>query len=141
MQKRRGNLINGVGSRLKQVRKQLDLSPGRMATLLGINTISYFKNEGGTNIPGMISLHRLHNEFKVSMDWLLFNHGDMFLPDPTEVAAEKEKAAAEKEKAAAHDNIPPEIKELLAHMDDDPLLRHELLVQFCKYKKQDENKE
>lgn len=126
--------MNGVGSRLKQVRKQLGLSPGRMATLLGINTISYFKNEGGTNIPGMISLHRLHNEFMVSIDWLLFDHGDMFLPDPAEVAAEKEKAVA-------HDNIPPEIKELLAHMDDDPLLRHELLLHFYKYKKQDVNKE
>lgn len=128
MQKSRGNLMNGVGERLKQLRKQLELSTGQMAARLGITTVGYYRNESDTSLPSVISLHRLHKDFGVSMDWLLFAEGPMFLKD-RQPAAGEEGISVGKEQA-------DEIKELLAFMETDSLLRHEMLAYFYKYKRE-----
>jgi hypothetical protein len=55
---------------------------------------------------------------------------------------EKEKPPEKKEikKTPGPEDTTPEVKELLEHMAKDPLLRHEVMVYFYKYK-ENKNKE
>lgn len=128
----RGNILRGLGLRLQELRKELNLSRRKMAARLGVSAIAYYRNESDTTMPGMVSLHRLHEDFGVSMDWLLFNHGEKFL---------KEQKPAGEEKARGYSQAGPEIEQLLECMEQDPLLRHEILTHFYKYKNQKETGE
>lgn len=128
MQKPRGKIITNVGNRLLKLREQLELSPGEMAARLGVSSSSYYKNENGETLPGMISVFRLHKDLKLSIDWLLFGTGEMYLPDEQQI---QEKEAAKTPPAVKFN---PELAELIANLEEDPLLRHEIMVYFYKYK-------
>ena len=133
MKKRSGTLVQEVGQRLRKFRRQLHYTPGQMAEKLGIMTGGYYKNENGENFPGLDTLNRLQKDFDISMDWFIFNKGPMFYK---EKQAEKEKPLEKKEikKTPGPEDTMPEVKELLEHMAKDPLLRHEVMVYFYKYK-------
>ncbi len=128
MQKPRGKIITNVGNRLLKLRGQLALSPGEMAARLGVSRSSYYKNENGETLPGMISIFRLHKDLKLSIDWFLFGIGGMYLPDEQQIQ-EREQA-----KTPSTVKFDPELSELIAHLEKDPLLRHEIMVYFYKYK-------
>ena len=122
MQKRKKGLMKGLGQRLRQLRRQLDLSPGEMAQRMGVQVAAYYKNESGETIPGVTSLHRLHRDFGISMDWLLFDCGPMELKNKT----------AGNESPPLAELVPTEELELLEHMANDPVIRHEVLLYFYK---------
>lgn len=125
--------MQGVGKRLQKLRKQHNYSLDEMAARLGIKMNSYYKNESDTTLPGAISLEKLYKDFGLSINWLLFNHGPMFLKDIPE-KQEADKTTGSEEPSA-------EIKELLEHMGRNPLLRHKILIYFHENKHTGEKQE
>lgn len=132
---RNQNVIQGAGRRLKKIREQLRYSPGEMAARLGIGINGYYKNEHGESTPSPKTLYQLQKEYDISMDWFLFNKGpERFKDKPAETEKPRKEAETETKKSTAKEKISPEIKDLLDHMEQDPLLRHEIMVYFYKYK-------
>jgi transcriptional regulator with XRE-family HTH domain len=124
--------LQEIGKRLRRVRKQLNYSLERMAGKLGISQSGYYKNEGRITLPRLNTLYRLFNDFDISLDWLLFDQGPMHYKEkrPGIESADGKK----KNGTLGLDDKSSEVRELLEAMDRDPLLRHELLVYFYKYK-------
>ena len=72
-----GELLE-MGKRLLKVRERLDLKQKQMAEELGLSSSYLSDIEKGKVNPGFNFLMRLYRKYKVSLDWLLFNEGDMF---------------------------------------------------------------
>lgn len=127
--------VQEIGNRLKDLREHLKFSRQEFALRLGIAMNGYSKNEMGMNLPGMPTLKRLAKDFNISMDWLFFNRGNMFfqekLPEVTKV---------EEKKIPPLEETEPDVRELFEFMRKDPLLRHEVLVYFYRYKKGNQEK-
>ncbi len=100
---------------------------GEMARKLGLSKSGYYKNENGITFPRLDTLDLLQRDFDISMDWLIFNKGPMHYG---ERLPEKryEKKFLNLEKVSSH------VRELLEYMEREPLLQHEVLVHFYKYK-------
>ncbi|MCX6579925.1 MAG: helix-turn-helix domain-containing protein [Candidatus Aminicenantes bacterium] len=122
--------VQEIGNRLKDLREHLKFSRKEFALRLGIAMNGYSKNEMGMNIPGIPTLKRLATDFNISMDWLFFNRGNMcFRERPPEVSNVEEK------KIPSLAETEPDARELFEFMQEDPLLRHEVLAYFYRYKK------
>ncbi len=130
-----------IGTRLRKLREQFNLSQGVMARRFDLSNSGYFKNETGNSFPGLRTLYRLSTEHGISMDWLLFGKGPMYYKGKEkEVELEraveqlkKELVKKEEEKNASID-MKPEVRELLDYMAGIPLLYHEILVHFQDFK-------
>jgi transcriptional regulator with XRE-family HTH domain len=72
-----GELLE-VGKRLIMVRERLDLKQKQLAAELGLSSSYLSDIEKGKVNPGFNFLMRIYRKYKVSLDWLLFNEGDMF---------------------------------------------------------------
>lgn len=72
-----GELV-GVGKRLILVRGQLGLKQKQLAADLGLSSSYLSDIEKGKSNPGFNFLMRLYRKYRVSLDWLLFDEGDMF---------------------------------------------------------------
>ncbi|MCP5052325.1 MAG: helix-turn-helix transcriptional regulator [bacterium] len=156
-------ISRGAGERLSKVRRRLNYSSPEMAARLGISGNAYNKNELGTNFPSVNTLHILHKEYDVSLDWFFFNKGSMHyqtkvkegemelekkgLKEEGQRLKEEEKRLekeAEKikkmgESAAKFvelEEAMPDITDLLEHMAADPQLGHKVLLDFYTYKKE-----
>jgi len=116
------NIVAGTGRRLRQLRNHFNYSLDEMARKLGLSKSGYFKNEGGFTFPGLKTLDRLQRSYDISMDWLIFNRGPMYY---------KQKAPVEKKPGLEEQS--PEVRQLLAAMEQDPRLKHEILAYFFKY--------
>jgi len=127
-----------VGARLKELRGCLNYSRNEIANRLGITANAFGKNENGNTLPGIPTLRRLSGDLNVSMDWLFFNRGPMVYH---EKLSEEEAFSEEEKKAPRIEEVMPDVRELLDHMDKDPLLRHKVLLDFYKYKKENEKPE
>lgn len=127
MPKYNRKLIGDTGQRLKKIRNQFELSQKEMATHAGITIKSYYKNENNETLPSFKTMHRLQKDFNVSMDWLIFNKGPMLFKEKQE---EIKTATVE----PTVEEISPELKDMLNHMEQDPRLRHELLAYYYTYK-------
>lgn len=125
---RRSRLLPGIGRRLRKVREQLNHSPRDMGRRLGLSHSGYFKNESGITFPKLNTLSQLHEEYDISMDWLIFNQGPMHNKD-------RQPEQGEEKKTLDLEEVSSDVRELLEYMDQDPLLRYEVLVYFYKYKK------
>lgn len=151
-----------VGRRLTMLRRQLGFSRPEMAKRFGISSNALGKNEHGDSSPNTQTLHRLASDFDISMDWLLFNKDPMYYKDKKtmeeleqEIAelkkeldlARQQLAVSEKEKpteskemgTAAVPQLEPEVRELVEQMGKIPLLHHEILAHFHRFKR--ENKD
>ncbi|HLP62032.1 MAG TPA: hypothetical protein VK186_24530 [Candidatus Deferrimicrobium sp.] len=73
------------------------------------------------------TLHRLQTEFDISLDWLLFNNGPMHI-------SEKQVTVVEEKKTTDLENKYPDTRELLAAMEQDHILLHEIMLYFYKYR-------
>jgi transcriptional regulator with XRE-family HTH domain len=153
MEVKKETIWREVGKRLKKLRLELKYSKKQMAQRLGINLNSYYKNENGTSFPWIYSLFRLHKDFGVSMDWLIFDYGPIYLkekepekPSQEELAIKMEeakKAEQEKVKKPWWEESMPDAGELLEYMAHDPLFRYKVFLYFYEYKEnkeKDENK-
>jgi transcriptional regulator with XRE-family HTH domain len=128
---KRSHITSGYGNRLKHVRTTLNYSPGQMASKLGIEITTYYKNESEATFPGFNTLNTLQKDYAISIDWLLFNKGPMYFSEKnytTPAPSPLQRAISELE------TIIPDIKDLLEHMSHDEVLRYETMLNFYKYK-------
>ena len=139
MERNRKTILKETGRRLKKLRGQFNYPPKEMAAKMRIKTNTYYKNENGETFPGLVPLYLLQQEFGISMDWFIFNKGPMFYEEKKPQDKEPEKI--EEKKSKALEETMPDVKELLEHMAEDPLLRHEVLLNFYKYKEKKKNQE
>ena len=123
----------GLGSRLHKLRLHLQCSRTKMADKLGLHPNTINRYERDDCIPGAAPLSLLQKEFDVSMDWLLFAKGSMFL-------REKEQAV-KAGTASAAEQLRPEIKEMADYMEQDPVLLYEMMLFFHKYKNKKEKEQ
>lgn len=72
-----GELV-GLGKRLIRVREHLGLKQKQLAEDLGLSSSYLSDIEKGKSNPGFNFLMRLYRKYKVSLDWLLIEEGDMF---------------------------------------------------------------
>jgi len=148
MEVKKETIWREVGKRLKKIRLELKYSKKQMAQRLGVNLNSYYKNENGTSFPWLYSLYRLHKDIGISMDWLIFDYGPMYLKEkepgkPAKEELVKELAIkAEQAKEAGQEGVKkpwweetmPDAKDLLEYMAQDPLFRYKVFVYLYKYK-------
>ena len=122
-----------TGTRLRKLREALGCTREEMAESVGYTESGYAKNELGVHFPGIFSLSRLSKKFDVSMDWLLFGKGPMYYKSKE---TEKKVVPRKEEDSLMADleKVMPDVRELLGHMKQDPKLRHEVLLNFYKYK-------
>ncbi len=116
-----------VGRQMLKLRKHLNYSCGEMSRKLGLSGSGYYKNENGITFPRVDTLDLLQRDFDISMDWLIFNKGPMLYGE-RHPEKRDEKEFLNLEKLSSH------VRELLEYMERDPLLQHEVLVHFYKYK-------
>ena len=152
-------ILKPVGARLKKLRKHLNFDMKQMASRLGIVTNTYYKNENGLNLPSLIILKRLADDFDLSMDWLLFGKEPMFYKEKAQKEMELEHAVKElntqldlerknheveckkkeeelknQRQKAAFIESRSDMKELLEHMEQDAIFYHKLMIYFQEYK-------
>jgi transcriptional regulator with XRE-family HTH domain len=120
-------LLKGVSSRLKKIRLELGVSHEKMGSYFGVSRTSYTKNENGETFPNLCSFYTLGNNFGVSLDWLICSKGPRYY---------KSKEAQRIRVSMGVE--PEEMKALFEHMERIPLLRHEMLTHFYRFK--EENK-
>ncbi|HLP47768.1 MAG TPA: helix-turn-helix transcriptional regulator [Candidatus Deferrimicrobium sp.] len=125
MKQKTKKIVVEAGQRLEEIRKSFGHSRQEMASRIGITRANLYRNEIGFAFPRLDTLIRLHEDFGISLDWLLFNKGTMHIKE-SQSALDMVKQSNEQ---------PPEIRELLAALENDPVLRFELLASFYKYKK------
>jgi transcriptional regulator with XRE-family HTH domain len=118
-----------IGARLKQIREANRLSIADMARQIGVYRESYARNERGATIPSVISLSNLGYLFDISLDWLIMDKGPM-------IFTEKTGGSKAVEQTAGYPPLSDEIKELLDYMGKIPLLRHEILSHFYRFKEE-----
>ena len=70
--------LAGVGKRLIRVRQHLGLKQKQMAKDLDLSSSYISDIEKGKSNPAFNFLMRLYRKYRVSLDWLLFEEGDMF---------------------------------------------------------------
>ncbi|MCP5103007.1 MAG: helix-turn-helix transcriptional regulator [bacterium] len=110
-----------ISLRFKKVREVLNCSQEKMAARLEVERVSYTKYESGKALPGHYRLNILARHFDVSLDWLIADKGPMFYKGKVNAVEDTEEFTAE-------------MKELFDHMSRIPLLRHEVLSCFHKFK-------
>jgi len=123
----RKTLLKDVGDKLRKARKPLKYSQNEMADRLDAYRTSYHRYERGETSPQLTALYELAKTFDISLDWLIADKGPMYF---------KEKEVKEKPEPAADtpQTTQEDIKELIEHMEQIPLLRYEVLVMFHKFK-------
>ncbi|MCP4155248.1 MAG: helix-turn-helix transcriptional regulator [bacterium] len=132
MDKLKHTLSGQVAAKLKHLRKNLDYSGPKMASLLGISANLYHKYETGYTFPSLFCQKRLTEKLGISLDWFIFNKGPMYFKEKNPDA---ETNAAPGDKEPDYLALMPDVKELLAAMTDDPMLRYEVMLNFHKYLK------
>jgi transcriptional regulator with XRE-family HTH domain len=118
-----------LGDKMEKVRKINNISVTNMAAALNINRITYVRNSIGRAIPNIYTLYNLGKRFGISLDWFLMDEEPML---------RSEKTAENVPPPPQTPPLQPDIKELLDHMDKIPLLRHEILAQFFRFKEENQ---
>ncbi len=150
MASKRETELQAIGARLKKVREGAGYNQKQMAANVGLTPSAYSKIEHGLHFPGIASLRRLSEKNDISMDWLLFDKGAMYLKENEKQKKELEKAVEaltrevdqlkhdleteRKGQKDSHMDMNFEVKELLGYMERVPMLYHEILLHFQKFK-------
>ncbi len=124
-------LLRNISEKLRGIRGSLKLERFQMADRIGAYRTSYYRYEIGVTFPQLISFYRLGLTDDISMDWLILDRGPMHYKDKELPIQAKPEPPRE--------TVPPialerDVKELLEHMEQSPLLRHEILLMFYKFK-------
>ncbi len=126
---KRQELAENIAAKLKKIRLNHHFSISDMAQKIKINRNNCARNENSRSIPNIFTLLNIAYHLNISLDWLLLDKGSMYLTEKTEEIKTKADAAAPQSPP-----IPDDLKELLFYMEKIPLLRHEILVQFYRFK-------
>ena len=119
------NLLKEMGHKLSQLRQHLKETRSQMADRLGIWRSTYIRNENGETPISYKTMISLVNRFGVSLDWMVLNKGPMHY---------EEKEVKNEPPPNPLDSLNPDFKELIEHMERIPMLKHEMLLSFCKFK-------
>lgn len=76
------------GHRLKEIRKQLNMSQEEMALKLGLAPRTYAAYERNENKPTLSMLDMLNLNFDVNLNWLVSNKGEMFNSTPENISSD-----------------------------------------------------
>lgn len=68
---KRGSIMNGIGIRITELRKQAGMSQFQLAKVLDVATSTLGMYETGKREPSLKVLNRIANYFNVSTDYLL----------------------------------------------------------------------
>jgi len=125
-------------SRIIELRRKLGYSTKSMSNCLNSSQTSYRRYEKGKIFPGYLALYSIAVKLGISLDWLVCGKGPVYYKEKETNEEKKTKVQVEEKKETLQDLLPgtslEEIKDLLGHMNRIPLLRHEILVYFYKFK-------
>ena len=117
-----------IGDKMEKIRKSNNISVTNMAASLNINRITYVRNSIGRATPNIYTLYNLGKRFGISLDWFLLDEEPMHRSEKTAEAVPPPQTSP----------LLPDIQELMDHMDKIPLLRHEILAQFYRFKEENQ---
>jgi hypothetical protein len=79
-------------------------------------------------------LYRLAKNLDLSLDWLLLDRGTRFYKEKVPAKKDTSTPSTSLSDSLEKDRLSAEIMELVEHMENVPMLRHEILTQFHKFK-------
>jgi len=110
--------------RIKELRQALHYSRSKMAGFFRVALVTYRRYEQGLMLPSFFSLYDVAVKLGVSLDWLVCGRGPVYFKEIQEKLG----------KQKVHETNPPEITNLLDHMNRIPLFCNEILSYFYKLK-------
>lgn len=116
-----------MGNKLMNIRNSLKLKHFQMADRLRTYRSSYYNYEIGKTNPQLLFLYLLGITDNISMDWLILDRGSMYYKESVQTSESPKEIVP----SIAMER---DVKELLDHMERSPLLRHEILLMFYKFK-------
>lgn len=131
----RKTLLREIGEKLRKIRESLKYKRSEMADYISAYRTSYYKYESGDTSPQMTSLYKLGKNYDISMDWLILNKGPMYYKEK-EIKKEDQVDQTPFAGILAIMGKGKDVKELLEHMEHIPLLRHEVLAFFYRFKEE-----
>jgi transcriptional regulator with XRE-family HTH domain len=109
-----------IGSRIKEIRKELGLNQREFSKKLGMNQSTLSEVEKGKYNLSIDIIIKLAKEYDVNLYYLLTDDDEMFLPtDVLSLTRIKEYAV-----------IPESIKRFLFHFQGSPIVQHYILSQY-----------
>jgi transcriptional regulator with XRE-family HTH domain len=124
--KRKSKLKKEIGVKIRQIRKSIHYTQEQMVHYFDCGRANYSRIEKGEVFPNPTMMKALHEEFEVSLHWLICDEGVM-----KEEGDEKKFLTI---KPPADPQEAQEIEELLFHLDNVPLVKHAILGFFLEYK-------
>ncbi len=112
-----------IGARLRRIRKKLGFTQEEMVAFLDIGRANYSRIEKGEVFPNPTIFDVLYFRFNVNLEWLVCNEASMFRRDGAGDGGFNELVECS-----------GEVKELLFHIENVPMLRHAILGFFLEYK-------
>jgi transcriptional regulator with XRE-family HTH domain len=120
---KRKDLAKQIAVKLLKIRQSLHYSTSNIAYKIGITRGSYRRNENSETLPDTFVLYKMARNLNISLDWLIGNKGTMFYAG--------KKAAKD---SSSLQLLQDDVTELLDHMERIPLLHHEVMTLFHKFK-------
>jgi transcriptional regulator with XRE-family HTH domain len=122
-----------IGTRLRKIRSSLSFAQEKMAKHLGTGRPNYTRIEIGDTFPNHFMMHKLATMFDVSLDWLVCGKGPMlFSKKKSNLGKRGDKNSTLL--AALEYPGNPDVEELLEFMEQIPLLHHEIMELFFRFK-------
>lgn len=119
----KAQLRKDIGKRMRRVRKTMGFTQDKMASFFDVGRANYSRIEKGEIFPNPTVLNILKTKFNISLDWLITDHGKMFQADNIESS-----------RAMDFGEHTEEIKDLMYHMEQIPMVRHTVLGFYFDYK-------
>ncbi len=137
----RDSMLKDFSYKVRKLRESMKVNHQKMGAYFCVRRMNYSRYENGQIFPNFMGLHCFANKTGISLDWLVCSKGPMYYKEKAEVEEKEAEAETEvlEEKpetpaAAAPKIVDDEITTLLDHMERIPLLRHEILAHFYKFK-------
>jgi transcriptional regulator with XRE-family HTH domain len=126
------SLKSAVSNRLIELRQSLHYSTQKMGEYFKVSATTYHRYEQGKMLPGFTALYSAAEKLGISLDWLVCSKGPVYYKEIVKKNQVEEKKETPQDFLTGSSG--EEIKDLLEHMNRIPLLRHEVLVYFYKFK-------
>jgi len=147
----RTSLLKDFSNKIFKYRESSGYSNKKMAAYFGVAPVNYTRYEQAIIFPNFGALYSFAIKTGISLDWLVCGKGPMYFEEKMEKEEKEEKAASEEKEVTSKKKgeqteligtmMDDEIKELVEHMERIPLLRHEILVSFYKFKEKNKKNE
>ena len=126
-------LRKAIAGRLRKIRDSLSFAQEKMARHLGTGRSNYTRIEIGDTFPNHFMMQKLANLFDISLDWLVCGKGPMLFTKKN-MPMGKRGERNSRELSLLENPGDPEVEELLEYMEHIPLLHHEIMELFFRFK-------